>query len=36
MGGCSARSLSRMNRPEVTLILARAANGVIGADGKMP
>ncbi len=25
-----------MNHPEVTLILARAANGVIGADGKMP
>lgn len=25
-----------MNHPEVTLVLARAANGVIGADGKMP
>lgn len=25
-----------MNRPEITLILARATNGVIGADGKMP
>lgn len=25
-----------MNRPEITLILARAANGVIGADGNMP
>ena len=25
-----------MNRPEITLILARAANGVIGAGGKMP
>jgi len=25
-----------MNRPEITLILARAANGVIGADGRMP
>jgi dihydrofolate reductase len=25
-----------MNHPEITLILARAANGVIGADGKMP
>lgn len=25
-----------MNRPEITLILARAANGVVGADGKMP
>lgn len=24
-----------MNRPEITLILARAANGVIGASGKM-
>ena len=24
-----------MNRPEITLILARAANGVIGAGGKM-
>ena len=24
-----------MNRPEITLILARAANGVIGAAGKM-
>ena len=23
-----------MNHPEITLILARAANGVIGADGK--
>lgn len=25
-----------MSRPEITLVLARAANGVIGADGKMP
>ena len=25
-----------MNHPEITLILARAANGVIGADSKMP
>ncbi|WP_447765258.1 dihydrofolate reductase [Sphingopyxis panaciterrae] len=25
-----------MNHPEITLILARATNGVIGADGKMP
>lgn len=25
-----------MNRPEITLILARAVNGVIGADGRMP
>jgi dihydrofolate reductase len=25
-----------MNRPEITLILARAANGVIGSGGKMP
>ncbi|WP_374524738.1 dihydrofolate reductase [Sphingopyxis sp.] len=25
-----------MNRPDITLVLARAANGVIGADGKMP
>ncbi|MDZ3830741.1 MAG: dihydrofolate reductase [Sphingopyxis sp.] len=25
-----------MNRPDITLILARAANGIIGADGKMP
>ncbi|WP_428684478.1 dihydrofolate reductase [Sphingopyxis sp.] len=25
-----------MNRPDITMILARAANGVIGADGKMP
>ena len=25
-----------MNHPEITLIVARAANGVIGADGKMP
>jgi len=25
-----------MNRPEITLILARGANGVIGADGRMP
>ncbi|WP_338426820.1 dihydrofolate reductase [Sphingopyxis kveilinensis] len=25
-----------MNHPEITLILARAANGVIGAHGKMP
>lgn len=25
-----------MNHPEITLILARAANGVIGADGQLP
>jgi dihydrofolate reductase len=25
-----------MNHPEITLILARAANGVIGAEGAMP
>ncbi len=25
-----------MNHPEITLILARAANGVIGADGRLP
>ncbi|WP_432768876.1 MAG: dihydrofolate reductase [Sphingopyxis sp.] len=25
-----------MNHPEITLILARATNGVIGADGSMP
>ncbi|HMO77291.1 MAG TPA: dihydrofolate reductase [Sphingopyxis sp.] len=25
-----------MNRPEITLVIARAANGVIGAKGKMP
>ena len=25
-----------MNRPEITLVLARAANGVIGAKGAMP
>lgn len=25
-----------MNRPDITLILARAANGVIGIGGKMP
>lgn len=25
-----------MNHPEITLIVARATNGVIGADGKMP
>ena len=25
-----------MSRPDITLVLARAANGVIGADGKMP
>jgi dihydrofolate reductase len=25
-----------MNHPEITLILARAANGVIGSDGKLP
>lgn len=25
-----------MNHPEITLILARAANGVVGANGKMP
>lgn len=25
-----------MNRPDITLILARADNGVIGKDGKMP
>jgi dihydrofolate reductase len=27
---------ARMNRPDITLILARADNGVIGKDGKMP
>ena len=25
-----------MNHPEITLILARAGNGIIGANGKMP
>jgi len=25
-----------MNHPEITLVLARAQNGVIGADGRMP
>ena len=25
-----------MNHPEITLILARATNGIIGADGSMP
>lgn len=25
-----------MNRPDITLVIARAANGVIGADGRMP
>ncbi|MBD3747733.1 MAG: dihydrofolate reductase [Sphingopyxis terrae] len=25
-----------MNRPDITLVLARAANGVIGAGGKIP
>ena len=25
-----------MNHPEITLVIARAANGVIGANGKMP
>lgn len=25
-----------MNHPEITLIIARAANGVIGANGRMP
>ena len=25
-----------MNHPEITLIIARARNGVIGADGRMP
>lgn len=25
-----------MNHPEITLVLARADNGVIGADGRMP
>lgn len=25
-----------MNHPEIIMVLARAANGVIGADGKMP
>jgi dihydrofolate reductase len=25
-----------MNHPEITLVLARAANGVIGRDGKLP
>lgn len=25
-----------MNHPEITLVIARATNGVIGADGRMP
>src|SRR5690606_7140546 len=37
MGGlCPGRGTRGMNHPEITLVVARAANGVIGADGKMP
>lgn len=31
-----ARQSGRMDRPPVTLIVARARNGVIGRDGKLP
>jgi len=35
MGG-GARQSSRMNKPPVTIVIARARNGVIGRDGKLP
>ena len=35
MGG-GARQSSRMNKPPITIVIARAQNGVIGRDGKLP
>ena len=37
--GTSARrrvKAARMDRPPITLVVARAQNGVIGRDGKLP
>ena len=33
---CRARQSSRMDRPPITIVVARAQNGVIGRDGKLP
>ena len=35
MGG-GARQSSAMDRPRITIVIARAQNGVIGRDGKLP
>jgi dihydrofolate reductase len=34
--GCGARQSSAMNKPPITLIVARAQNGVIGRGGTLP
>src|SRR6478672_12180489 len=34
--GCSARQSALMDRPRITLVVARARNGVIGRDGSLP
>src|SRR6476620_3453762 len=34
--GCSARQSRSMDTPRITLVVARARNGVIGRDGKLP
>src|SRR6478672_8099944 len=34
--GCSARQSALMDRPRITLVVARAENGVIGRDGNLP
>jgi dihydrofolate reductase len=34
--GRGARQSSRMDKPPITIVIARARNGVIGRDGKLP
>ena len=34
--GCGARQSSAMDRPRITIVIARAQNGVIGRDGRLP
>jgi dihydrofolate reductase len=34
--GCSARQSALMDWPRITLVVARARNGVIGRDGSLP
>jgi len=34
--GRGARQSGPMNRPKITIVVARAQNGVIGRDGKLP
>jgi dihydrofolate reductase len=34
--GCGARQSSAMDSPRITIVIARAQNGVIGRDGKLP